>query len=167
MTRRPRPGAENPNWRGGKTRHPLYGVYNEMRNRCENATHKRWSSYGGRGISVCTRWTGREGFWNFVEDMGPRPEGVGPSGRSLWSLERVDNDGNYEPGNVIWAQQSTQSRNRRRTAYANALKTHCLNGHPFSPENTYVTKQGHRHCRACHVVRMSARYARIKQKEAA
>lgn len=105
-------GPGNPNWRGGKMEHPLYWVYSEMIARCSRSTHSRFADYGGRGIQVCDRWRGREGFWNFVADMGERPEGVGPSGRALWSLDRIDNDGNYEPGNCRWASNGEQSSNR-------------------------------------------------------
>lgn len=131
---------------------------NEMVNRCKNQTHKRWSDYGGRGITVCDRWLGRDGFWHFVEDMGPRPNGVGPTGPSTWSMERIDNDGPYAPWNVIWADSHTQARNRRATAYANRFKTHCIHGHEFTQANTYLTSRGHRSCRTCHRERALAYY---------
>lgn len=114
-----RRGSKNPKWRGGKATHPLYFIYNEMIQRCCRPTHPRWSSYGGEGITVCDRWQGQDGFWNFVADLGPRPDGVGPTGRSLFSLDRIDNNGNYEPGNVRWATYSEQSKNRRSHGYEN------------------------------------------------
>lgn len=106
-----REGAVNSNWRGGKSSHPLYAVFNEMLARCTRQSHKRFDDYGGRGIQVCQRW--RDDFWAFVSDVGPRPGDLLASGRSAWSLDRIDNDGNYEPGNVRWANQSQQSTNRR------------------------------------------------------
>lgn len=97
----------NSNWRGGKTKHPLYDVYMEMLARCHRPVHKRFADYGGRGITVCERW--RADFWAFVADMGERPDGL--------SIDRIDNDKGYFPANCRWANQSTQSKNRRRHGY--------------------------------------------------
>lgn len=106
-----RADEKNGRWKGGVSRHPLYRIYQDMIARCTNSNHQRWDSYGGRGIDVCAAW--REDFWQFVKDIGPRPPGVGPTGRALWSMDRINNDGNYEPGNMRWANYSQQSRNRR------------------------------------------------------
>lgn len=80
-----------------------YGIWNAMKGRCLNPRSHAFRDYGGRGIKVCKRWLD---FRNFYADMGPRPT---PS----HSLDRKDNDGNYEPGNVRWATKSEQAKNRR------------------------------------------------------
>lgn len=108
-----RPSNQNPNWRGGKSSHPLYHTYNQMLSRCfQGETHPRWSAYGGRGITVCDRW--RTDFWSFVTDMGPRPTG-------FW-LDRLDNDGNYEPSNCAWVDPSTSNKNRRPTTHSGLVR---------------------------------------------
>lgn len=81
--------------------HPLYGTWLGMVSRCHNSKHKGFSRYGARGISVCQSW--RESLPCFAEYVGPRP-----SGRTL---DRIDNDGNYEPGNVRWATYAEQRAN--------------------------------------------------------
>ena len=84
-------------------RHPLYGLWLNMKNRCENTKALEYRNYGGRGIRVCERW--QSSFENFLADIGERPPGT--------SLDRINNDGNYEPGNVRWATRREQSLNRR------------------------------------------------------
>lgn len=75
-----------------------------MRARCTNPKERVYEYYGGRGISVCDRWL--NSFENFFEDMGPRPS-------KKHSLERMDVNGNYEPGNCKWATRTEQGINRR------------------------------------------------------
>lgn len=101
--RPPKAGAANPNWRGGKTAHPLYDIYLDMIGRCYRPTHQRYADYGGRGITVCERW--RDDFWAFVADMGERPEGL--------TLDRENNGKGYSPDNCRWATYSEQVNNRR------------------------------------------------------
>lgn len=104
-------GSDNPNWQGGKHSHELYQLYSDMLGRCTRPSHSRWDSYGGRGIKVCSRWL--EDFWNFVEDMGPRPND------QKYHLDRIDNDGHYEPSNCRWATLSESVKNRRPQAWTN------------------------------------------------
>jgi len=88
---------------GGKYT-PEYIAWANIIARCENPKHKAYPNYGGRGITICGRW--RESFESFLADVGPRPSDDN-------SLDRIDNDGHYEPGNVRWATISEQAKNRR------------------------------------------------------
>lgn len=84
-----------------------YLVWVGMKRRCFNKDYKKFIDYGGRGITVCERWTGSKGFLNFINDMGKKPT-------PKHSLDRwPNNDGNYEPGNCRWATIDEQNRNKR------------------------------------------------------
>lgn len=85
---------------------PEHQTWRAMRERCGNPRNKSWPYYGGRGIIVCDRW--RQSFEAFAEDMGERPEGM--------TLDRIDPNGNYEPGNCRWATWQEQRHNRRKAA---------------------------------------------------
>lgn len=83
---------------------PTYSSWAGMKDRCTNQNHKSYNNYGGRGIKVCERWTD---FRNFLEDMGERPDGM--------SIDRIDVNGDYEPGNCRWATAKQQSLNKRNS----------------------------------------------------
>lgn len=91
------------NKRHGLTDTIEHRAWSRIRRRCNSPSYHNYHYYGGRGIKVCERW---DNFENFLADMGPKP-GKG------YSIERINNDGNYEPSNCKWATALEQSRNRR------------------------------------------------------
>lgn len=84
---------------------PTYSTWRSMKKRCLNPGHRSWPHYGGRGITICDAWL--ESFDAFLADMGERPDGT--------TLDRINPDGNYEPGNCRWATVLEQRHNRRPT----------------------------------------------------
>lgn len=95
----------------GKNKH-IYMIYHNMLSRCLNKNNKKYKDYGGRNppITVCERWSNKEnGFINFYKDIGEIPEGL--------TLDRINNNGNYEPNNWRLATPQEQSRNKRNTIY--------------------------------------------------
>lgn len=86
----------------GHSRTAAYQAWLNMKSRCGNPKRVNFSKYGGRGIVVCQRWLAS--FQNFLDDMGEPPKGM--------ELDRINNDGNYEPGNCKWSTETMQARNR-------------------------------------------------------
>jgi hypothetical protein len=103
----------------GLGRHPLYSTWNGMIRRCHNPSAGEYRNYGARGICVCDEWRDVRAFVDWIEaNLGGRPAGN--------SLDRINNDGNYEPGNVRWAGRHVQSLNRRTVASLSAERDDLL-----------------------------------------
>jgi hypothetical protein len=105
--------------RNRKPRSPTKLSWNAMKDRCYWPGHPKYENYGGRGIVVCEQWLGKQGYKNFVADLGERPAGK--------TLDRYpDINGNYEPGNCRWATPVEQSRGRRNVGAVAFGRKQCI-----------------------------------------
>lgn len=87
-----------------------YNIWFGMINRCTNPSIPQWKDWGGRGISVCSQWSGPDGYRQFLKDVGSRPS-------KGHSIDRINVNGNYEPGNCKWATKEEQNRNKRNNVF--------------------------------------------------
>lgn len=125
----------------GSFHSPTYQSWHAMKQRCLNANHESYKLYGARGITICERWLT---FANFLNDMEIRPNSK--------TLDRIDNNKGYEPGNCRWATDEEQHANQRHNGHAPLI--YCQRGHEFTPENEIWSKGKRdtleRSCRECH-----------------
>lgn len=105
---------------GPRSKYPEeYKALESARQRCYNKTNGGYKNYGGRGIKVCDRWLEKPyGFQNFMDDMGPKPSYARTpnGGKPIWTLDRIDPNGDYCPENCRWATWLTQESNKRNNS---------------------------------------------------
>ena len=121
-----------------------YRIWSAMRTRCNNSNVPHYKNYGGRGITICPEW---DDFSVFLRDMGECPPGL--------SIERINNDGNYEKGNCCWADRLTQRLNQRK-------RTHCPLGHLYTGATDY---RGRQVCVPCYAAHLQRRKQRKSEKK--
>lgn len=128
--------------------HPLYERWRCMIRRCTDTNNISYPNYGARGITVCERWTT---FDNFIEDMGLPPDG--------FTLDRIDNDGNYEPDNCRWVSVAENNRNRPHARLP--LSDNPMRNIAVRPSSFKVYKQlPHRYYSKCYPTLQEAQNAR-------
>ncbi len=111
-----------------------YTAWQSMKKRCLNTKHPAYANYGGRGIEICPEWME---FSNFLRDMGQPEDGM--------QLDRIDNDGSYNPTNCRWASQKTQANNRRTNVVIDGMtlaQAADLSGHSIQVLSWRIYKMG-------------------------
>lgn len=104
-----------------RSKHKLYSTWLSLKDRCNNPRNKYYHNYGARGIKVCERWQDHaNGFENFLADMGERPDG--------YSIDRIDNNGDYCPENCKWSDKIEQNLNKRTNLSTPYITTQTRNG---------------------------------------
>lgn len=134
---------------------PEYTAWSHIKSRCLNKNNKDYHYYGGRGITVCDRWN--SSFLNFLDDMGARPDWAS-------SIDRIDTNGNYEPGNCRWATAYTQVKNRR-VQKSNTTGTEGVNPHADGGFVARITIKGDRIYLGYFKTKDKAIAARLKAEE--
>lgn len=134
--------------RHGKSKTPEYRTWVRLIQRCTNPKNKGWKDYGGRGITVHP--TIRNSFEAFLREVGPRPS-------PRHSIDRIDNDRGYEPGNLRWATPEVQATNRR-------ISYVCKKGHTKEGDNLFMDGRKRR-CRKCYL-EYGRKYRERKRDEA-
>lgn len=125
----PLPWAKHPNTTHGMTNSRVYKIWSGMHSRCKLPSATGYKNYGGKGISVCSRW---DCFEAFFEDMGSAPDGM--------SIDRIESTGNYEPSNCRWASKVEQNRNQFDLLYITfGGRTQCLSSWAEEVGSTFST----------------------------
>lgn len=96
----------------GQSNSRLYSVWNGMKDRCYNINNRQYKNYGGRGIKICEEWQDFEPFYKWAISYGYNPEAV----KGKCTIDRINNDGNYEPSNCRWVGMDIQQKNKRPTS---------------------------------------------------
>ena len=102
-----------------KTRTKIYNLYHLIKARCYKPYTNNFKDYGGRGITMCDEWLGKNGFINFYNwatNNGYKEE-ILPNGKNKWTIDRIDVNGNYEPKNCRFVTNEEQAKNKRNTVY--------------------------------------------------